>query len=173
MGGVTDVRTAADLMHESFSAVTAMDLDRLERVWDDHSVQVFIPLQLEVVGAPALRVFFAELFTAMPDLRFVPEAIHPVDEHTAIGQWWLMGRFSGGPFQGIEPTGRRMQLRGIDVMRFDEGHLRSNETYYDGLSFARQVGLLPPARSAADRAMLAAFNTRTRVRGAMQRRRGR
>jgi ketosteroid isomerase-like protein len=173
MGGVTDVRTAADLMHEEFSAITAMDLDRLERLWDDHSVQVFIPLQLEVVGAPALRAFFAELFTAMPDLRFVPEAIHHVDEHTAIGQWWLTGRFSGGPFQGIEPTGRRMQLRGIDVMRFDEGHLRSNEVYYDGLAFARQVGLLPPARSAADRAMLAAFNTRTRVRGAVQRRRGR
>jgi predicted ester cyclase len=173
MGGVTDVRTAADLMHEEYSAVTAMELDRLERLWDDHSVQVFIPLQLEIVGAPALRTFFAELFTAMPDLRFVPEAIHPVDEHTAIGQWWLTGRFSGGPFQGIEPTGRRMQLRGIDVMRFDEGHLRSNEVYYDGLSFARQVGLLPPARSAADRAMLAAFNTRTRVRGAVQRRRGR
>jgi predicted ester cyclase len=173
MGAVTDVRTAADLMHEEFAAVTAMDLDRLERFWDDHSVQVLLPLQLEVVGATALRAFFAELFTAMPELRFVPEAIHPVDEHTAIGQWWLTGRFSGGPFQGIEPTGKRMQLRGIDVMRFEGAKLRSNEVYYDGLSFARQVGLLPPARSAADRAMLAAFNTTTRMRGAVRRRRAR
>jgi ketosteroid isomerase-like protein len=168
MATVTDVRTAADLLHEEFAAVAAKDLDRLEQLWDDHSVQVFIPLQLELVGGPALRAFFAEMFTAMPDLRFVTEAIHAVDQHTAVGQWYLTGHFSGGPFQGIEPTGRRLQLRGVDVVRFEDGRLRSNEVYYDGLAFARQIGFLPPASSSADRGILTAFNAATRVRGALR-----
>jgi predicted ester cyclase len=172
MGTVTDVRTAADLLHEEYDGVSARDLDRMARFWDDHSVQVFLPLQLEVVGDRQLRSFFGELFAAVPDLRFVTEAIHGVDEHTAVGQWWLSGTFTGGPFQGIEPTGRRVQLRGVDVVRFEHGLMRTNEVYYDGLTFARQVGLLPAARSSADRGMLLAFNAMSRVRRLVGGRRG-
>jgi predicted ester cyclase len=171
MATVTDVRTAADLMHAEYAAVAAKDLERLSGFWDDHTVQVFLPLQLEVVGETQLRAFFGELFAAVPDLRFVIEVIHDVDAHTAVGQWFLTGTFTGGSFQGIEPTGRRVQLRGIDVMRFEHGKLRTNEVYYDGLTFARQVGMLPAMGSSADRGMRTAFNAATRARRAINSRR--
>lgn len=155
---------AGGLMRVAFEAIDARDLEALATLWDDHTVDVFLALQREVVGERDLRDFFTEMFTAVPDLAFTTEEIHEVDETIAVGQWHLVGTFSGGPFQGIEPTGRPLDLRGIDVMRFEGGVLRRNDVYFDGLAFARQVGLLPAAGSPADRAMMSAFNGLTGAR---------
>jgi predicted ester cyclase len=152
---------ATELMRRAFEAIAARDVDGLVPLWDEHTVDVFIALGLEVVGRADLRAFFEQMFAALPDLDFVIEDILEVDEAVAVGQWQLTGTFSGGPFQGIEPTGRRVALRGIDVMRFDGAILRRNDIYYDGLSFARQIGMLPPADSAADRGLSYAFNALT------------
>ena len=82
----------------------------------------------------------------------------------------MTGTFAGGPFQGTEPTGKRVELRGVDVMVFESDLLRHNVVYYDGLSFARQIGLLPSTDSLADRGMTAAFNTLTRAKRFAQQR---
>lgn len=163
MTSSTPSRRAADLMQRSFAALAAKDVDRLAGFWNERTTDVIIPLQLEMVGEAPLRAFFEELFAAVPDLQFEVETVHAVDEHTAIGQWRMIGTFSGGRFQGIEPTGRRIELRGIDVMSFEGNLLRHNDVYYDGLSFARQIGLLPSAHSLPDRGMAAAFNTLSRA----------
>ena len=46
-------------------------------------------------------------------------------------------------------------------MRFEDGLLKHNTVYYDGLALARQIGLLPSEGSRTDRALQAAFNART------------
>jgi predicted ester cyclase len=155
---------ATQLMRRAFEAIAARDVDDLATLWDESTLDVFVALQSEVVGATELRVFFEEMFAAVPDLEFVIEEVHEVDEAVAVGQWHLTGTFSGGSFQGIEPTGRRLDLRGIDVMRFEGGILRRTDIYYDGLAFARQIGMLPAADSPADRGMRHAFNAVTRSR---------
>ena len=165
--------TAATLMQGAFDAIAARDLDRLAEVWDEHSTDVFIALNLTVTGERDLRLFFRELFAAVPDLEFATEEVHAVSDDVAVGQWRMTGTFSGGAFQGIEPTGKRLELRGIDVMRFEGDVLRHNDVYYDGLSFARQIGMLPAADSAGDRAMLSAFNAATKARHAVKDRLGR
>ena len=51
-----------------------------------------------------------------------------------------------------------------DVFRFDENWcVDVNTVYYDSAEFARQIGMLPPRDSAADRATLTAFNAKTRM----------
>lgn len=97
------------------------------------------------------------LFAALPD--FDIEVVHITgDADHAVVQWEATGTFTGRPFQAVHATGRPIQLRGCDVMHFEEGKLKHNTVYYDGLGFARQIGLLPRAGSAADKAMTAAFN---------------
>lgn len=164
---------ASQLMRGAFEAIAAHDLDRLATVWDDRTTDDFVALGTVVTGQSALRAFFAEFFAAFPDLEMTVEDIHDVDENTAVGQWRMAGNFTGGPFQGIEPTGRHVDVRGIDVMRFENGKLRHTDVYYDGLSFARQIGLLPAAESRADRAMVTGFNALTRARDKLRERRER
>lgn len=52
----------------------------------------------------------------------------------------------------------------MDVMEIADGLVRHNTIYYDGASFARQIGMLPRAHSMADRAMTSTFNAVIRVR---------
>ena len=155
---------ASDLMRQAFDALAAKDLDRLAEVWDDQTVDHFLALNKEVRGVAELRAFFAETFTALEDMRFTVEAVHDVSDTVAIGQWRLQGTFSGGRFQGIDPTGRPVDLRGIDVMAFVDGILRHNTIYYDDLAFARQIGMLPAEGSGTDRAILSIFNATTTIR---------
>ena len=44
-----------------------------------------------------------------------------------------------------------------------DGKLRQNTIYYDGLSFARQIGLLPTEGTIADKAIMSGFNAKTDV----------
>ena len=160
---------AGELMEAAFGALTARDLDALAATWHPEIVEEFL-----VTGTidehGDLRAFFAETFAALPDMDFEVENIMEVDEHIAVGQWRIRGTFDGGPWQGIAPTGKPVDIRGIDVMEFRDGLLVHNTVYYDGLTFARQVGLLPRQGSAPDRAMMAGFNALQNLRASIQER---
>ncbi len=61
----------------------------------------------------------------------------------AAVRWRATGTFCGGPFEGIEPTGSRIELEGIDLLTVEDGKIQHNDAYYDSAQFARAVG--PPA----------------------------
>ena len=79
-------------------------------------------------------------------------------------EWRFQGTFTGAPFQGVEPNGKRVELRGCDVLEVRDGKIVKNNAFYDGMRFARAVGLMPPQDSGAERAMKSAFNAVTKVR---------
>jgi hypothetical protein len=83
----------------------------------------------------------------------------------ACVRWRLRGTFTGEPFQGILATGRPIDIRGADAtIHVKDGLIAANTIFYDGATFARQVGLLPDAGSPLERLLLAACNARTRLR---------
>ena len=154
-----------------FEAVAGRDADAMASHWHADGVGDLVPLG-PLRGPGGVRSFFAELFAALPDLEFVVTQM-VVDPQGATVQWRMGGTFDGGAFQGLEPTGRRIDLRGCDCMEVDgDGLITSNVAYYDGAAFARQIGMLPSQDSGADRAMRAGFNTVTRVRSALAQRKG-
>jgi glyoxylase-like metal-dependent hydrolase (beta-lactamase superfamily II) len=81
----------------------------------------------------------------------------------AAVRWRATGTFCGGAFEGIEPTGSRIELEGIDLLTVEDGKIQHNDAYYDSAQFARAVGLLPPADSKMEQRMAGAFNARTRL----------
>jgi steroid delta-isomerase-like uncharacterized protein len=117
----------------------------------------------EFRGLPAIRNMFTEMLTAFPDFEITIDRI-VADDSAAVVQWNAHGTFSGGQFQGIEPTGKRVDLRGVDVMEIADGLIQHNTVYYDGASFARQVGMLPRQGSSADKAVMSGFNAVTKLR---------
>jgi steroid delta-isomerase-like uncharacterized protein len=140
------------------------DLDP-DRYWTPRSVNHFLPTGETVRGGDELAAWFRRLFASAPDWRIEVENALDDGDRTAVVQWHGTGTFDGEPFQGIVATGRPVDLRGVDVVRYDaDGKVEENTIYYDGAEFARQVGLLPARGSSADRAMLSAFNAATRVR---------
>ena len=154
-----------------FDAVSRRDPDAMASHWHAQGVDDLVPVG-PLRGPGAVRSFFSELFTAVPDLEFTVIQM-VVDSQGAAVQWRMRGTFDGGAFQGIEPTGRPIDLRGCDCLEVDDdGLITANVAYYDGAAFARQVGMLPAQDSGADRAMRTGFNTVTRLRSAVAQRKG-
>jgi steroid delta-isomerase-like uncharacterized protein len=172
MATAVETRSPGQLARETFEYLfERRDIDAVRPFWTDNSVDHFLALGRDARGPEQLAAFFAELHAAIPDLEMTIENVVEDDRH-AVVQWRMAGTFDGGPFQGIESTGTRIELRGCDVFRFTEdGKLDVNTIYHDGAEFARQIGMLPARDSAADRALLAGFNGRMRLRRRLARRR--
>jgi steroid delta-isomerase-like uncharacterized protein len=161
----SQAQSLGDRAREIFSAIfDDRDLSDPYRYWTDDSVDHFLAAGVSVRGAEALAQWFRDVFAAMPDWSLEIENTVEDGERQVVVQWHATATFTGAPFLGIEPTGRRLDIRGCDVIVVDDDFkVVTNTVYYDGAEFARQVGLLPPRDSAADRAMLAAFNGATKL----------
>jgi steroid delta-isomerase-like uncharacterized protein len=135
----------------------------MKACYADDGIVDFVPLGLVLRGTGDIHDFFTQLFTAIPDLETTYE-LAAASDGTAVVQWRNRGHFTGGPFQGIEPNGREVEIRGVDVMRVENDRIAHNTVYYDSMDFARQVGMLPPQDSAGEKAMIGAFNAVTKLR---------
>ena len=110
------------------------------------------------------------MFAAMPDARSTVTRLIAGEQSCAV-EWRIEGTFDGAPYMGIEPTGKHVEIRGFDLLELEDGEIVSLTAYFDGASYARQIGLLPADGSGADRAMKSAFNTVTKLRRAVAERR--
>jgi steroid delta-isomerase-like uncharacterized protein len=164
----TQGRTAAEVARSYFEAAARQDLDAMAAHWHEDGVDDLVPIG-PLRGPGEVRRFFEEMFAACPDWQFTVDRI-TADERVACVQWRVSATFEGGPFQGLEPTGSHIELRGVDCVEVEDGLIVRNTAYYDGAAFARAVGMLPAQGSAAERAMMAAFNGVTKLRAALRER---
>jgi steroid delta-isomerase-like uncharacterized protein len=162
-------RQVEDAARSYMAAVTARDPDAMAEHWHPDGVEDIVPLGV-FRGPDGVRGLFRELFAAIPDSDMQVTRV-TASETVAAVEWRFSGHFTGGPFQGIEPTGRLIELRGCDCLEIEDGKITRNTAFYDGMAFARGVGLMPPEDSGAERAMKQAFNAVTKVRKAIAERR--
>jgi steroid delta-isomerase-like uncharacterized protein len=148
-----------------FDAFARRDTSAMADHWSEDAVNDIVPLGV-LRGRAEFVAFFRELFEAVPDLETTVTRLVAGERQAAV-EWRMAGHFTGEPFQGIDATGRRVEMRGLDLMEVEEGRIVGNTAYYDGMSFARQIGLMPPQDSSAEQAMKSAFNAATRVRRAV------
>ncbi len=145
-----------------FDAVARRDPDAMADHWHADGIEDIVPLGV-FRGPEGVRSLFREMFAAVPDMEFTVDAI-TADSKAAAVRWRAEGTFTGGVFQGLEPTGGRLVLRGCDVIEVEDGKLTRNTAFYDGADFARGVGMLPARDSGGERAMKVAFNATTKAR---------
>jgi steroid delta-isomerase-like uncharacterized protein len=153
-----------------FEAFASRDAEAMASHWSPEGIEDLVPMRV-LRGPGEIRGYFRELFAALPDAEASVQRLVADDRHAAV-EWRMTGTFSGGLFQGLEPTGRRVELRGLDLLEIEDGKILSNTVYFDGAAFARQVGMLPAQDSGAERAMKGAFNAVTRLRKVVNERMG-
>jgi predicted ester cyclase len=153
-----------------FAAMAARDAAGMASHWREDGVEDLVPVGL-LRGKQEIRDYFTALFQAVPDAHATLGRVVPGETSCAV-EWRLEGTFDGAAFMDIEPTGRHVEIRGFDLLELEDGDIVSNTAYFDGASFARQIGMLPADGSGADRAMKSAFNAVTKLRRAVAERRG-
>jgi steroid delta-isomerase-like uncharacterized protein len=148
-----------------FEAVANRDPSAMAAHWSAEGVADLVPLG-PLRGPGEITAFFTEMFAAVPDLETTVTRVVADERHAAV-EWRMTGHFTGSPFQGVDATGRRIDLRGTDVLEVEDGRILTNTSYYDAMAFARHIGLMPARDSGAEQAMKNAFNATTRVRRAV------
>ena len=161
-----DTQTPSEIARAVFHRIfDERDLSDPSAFWTDDSVDHFLAAGRTVRGATALAAWFENLFAAVPDWHLEIENTVDDGDRQVVVQWHATGTMTGAPFLDIEANGRRIDIRGVDVIRLDaDGKIDSNTVYYDGAEFARQIGMLPRRDSALDRLSLTGFNALTRLR---------
>jgi steroid delta-isomerase-like uncharacterized protein len=145
-----------------FDALARHDLDAIQAAWADDGV-CHMAGQPDADGPAAVRAWWAEFFGSSPDLRFAVEELIAEGDQVAV-RWTARGTFAGpGSLQGIEPTYARLDLDGLDLFTLRDGQIVSEYAYTDGMTLARQIGLLPPAGSIAEQRMTRAFNGQAKL----------
>ena len=161
---------AATVARTYFEAVAAQDLEAMVAPWQPGAPDVIHGV-VEMRVPEDLRSWFGNLFAAFPDFRFEILDITATGEKAAV-RWHATGTFDGtARFEGLDPNGASVDLEGCDVLTVREGLIVRNDAYMNGAEMARQLGALPPAGSAPEKAMTAALNLKTRLLGAIAARR--
>ena len=134
------------IRHEFVTRSTDDTLDTMvEDAYVDH-----VPVLTGGSGKAALREFYATHFIPKmpPDMEMVPVSRtigsdQLVDEmvikftHSVEMDWML---------PGIAPTGRRLEVALVVIVRFRDGKLAHEHIYWDQASVLVQVGLLDPEK---------------------------
>jgi glyoxylase-like metal-dependent hydrolase (beta-lactamase superfamily II)/predicted ester cyclase len=149
-----------------FAAIDARDLESAISMWAEGGREN-VRGQVDVLAPEGVREFLGGLLDAVPDLSM--EVISTTTEQDRCGvQWRLTGTFAGpGSFAGVAPTGSPIELEGFDLITVRDDLIQSNDAFSDSTTFARQIGMLPPQDSQAEKRMTGAFNAKTRLTGAM------
>jgi hydroxyacylglutathione hydrolase len=145
-----------------FEAIDARDLDAAVSLWAEGGRE-YVRGRVDVLAPEGVREFIGELMAAVPDLHM--QVVSTTTEEDRCGvHWRLAGTFAGpGHFGGIAPTGNPIVLEGFDLITVRDGLIQSNDAFTDSMTFARQIGMMPPQGSTAEARMTAAFNAKTRL----------
>jgi glyoxylase-like metal-dependent hydrolase (beta-lactamase superfamily II)/predicted ester cyclase len=159
----TDEVTEAERVGRAyFEAHGRQDLDTVAGLWEPGGIARIIGLT-DLVAPHGIRDFFGEIYAAMPDFGLETLSVTAQDDRCAV-RWRATATFAGpGRFQGLEPTGARVEMEGCDVVQVRDGKVHHLDAYLDGADLARQLGALPPQDSPAERRMTQLFNLRTRL----------
>ena len=150
-----------ELVRTYFDALSRHDLDAMGALWAPDGVETIAGVT-ELRGLPAIREYWGDVFRALPDWRFeVLDVIGSGDQ--VVVHWRLHATHTGAPYQGVEPAGARLDARGADVIAVRDGRIARMDAYPDGMTIARQLGLLPAAGSTAETGLFRAFNASTRA----------
>jgi steroid delta-isomerase-like uncharacterized protein len=94
-----------------------------------------------VIGMPEFKEFARSVQSAFPDLRIAVEETVSEDDRVVLR--WRSEGTQTGPFLGIAPTGQKVLVRGISIMRFADGKVVEGWDNWDQLGLLTQLGAVP------------------------------
>ncbi|HYK90415.1 MAG TPA: ester cyclase [Acidobacteriota bacterium] len=117
------------------------DLQGVMRTLGDSPHYDVEPLGDHYVGTEAVQGYYADLLRILPDLRIDIKKRH-VAADSVVLELVVSGTHSS-TWQGIAPTGRRLELPLCAIFTFDAGDkIAGEKIYYDVYSVLIQMGVV-------------------------------
>jgi steroid delta-isomerase-like uncharacterized protein len=148
-----DDRFAREFAERYGDALNSHDADLFDELVTPDVVWLDPALPEPARGVEDVKDFLRRSWVAFPDLRFTAGRTW-LDPHEDSVCWaWRMQGTHRGPIEppGFAPTGRAIDIDGIDVWDFADGRIGRYRAYYDMAELARQLGVMPPPGSRGER----------------------
>jgi steroid delta-isomerase-like uncharacterized protein len=130
-------------------------IGRYNQAWNDHDLDAIMSMHApdmvfenhtagESAQGEEVREHIGGIFESWPDLRFETRRLYARDG-VVTQEWTASATHSNTMRRGdlvAEPTGERVEWRGVDVIPFEDGLIKRKDVYSDSVSILRQVGLL-------------------------------
>jgi steroid delta-isomerase-like uncharacterized protein len=130
-------------------------IDRYNEAWNAHDLDAIIAMHApdmvfanhtagESATGEDVRAHIGSIFAAWPDIEFATRRLY-VREGLVVQEWTATATHANTMRRGdlvAEPTGRRVEWDGLDVIPFEDGLVKRKDVYSDSVSILRQVGLL-------------------------------
>jgi steroid delta-isomerase-like uncharacterized protein len=98
----------------------------------------------ESASGEAVRGHVGAIFATWPDIAFSTRRLY-LREGLVVQEWTAAATHARTMRRGdlvAEPSGRRVEWDGLDVIPFEDGLVKRKDVYSDSVSILRQVGLL-------------------------------
>jgi len=130
-------------------------IDRYNEAWNAHDLDAIMSLHApdmvfenhtagETAQGEDVRAHIARIFESWPDIHFTTRRLY-VREDLVTQEWTATATHVTAMRRGdltAEPTGKRIEWQGMDVIPFEDGLIKRKDVYSDSVSILRQVGLL-------------------------------
>ncbi len=130
-------------------------IDRYNAAWNDHDVDAIVSMHTEDsvfenhttgdvnIGKDAITQAISGIFGVFPDLSFEARSQY-IRVDLVVQEWTARGTHEGPMTRSgmtIEPTGRTVEYRGMDIIPIRNGLVARKDVYSDGVTLLRQLGL--------------------------------
>jgi steroid delta-isomerase-like uncharacterized protein len=157
----TGRRDPAVVVGEFFDAMGRRDIEATMDLVSDDIVEDLAGVGV-INGVAEERAFLTAFFGSFPDMQTEVRRVTAQGRVVAV-EWRRHGTFTGSPWQGLPASGRPFDLRGAAFMEVDDGLVTKVTAYSDSAQLGRDLGILPPVGSSAERLAATIYRLRVRV----------
>ena len=130
-------------------------IDRYNDAWNAHDVDAILAMHTEDsvfenhvtgdlnVGRERIGAAIRGIFSVFPDLSFEGRRQYIRDD-LVVQEWTARGTHKGAMTRGgvkVEPTGRTVEYKGMDVIPIRDGLVARKDVYSDSITLLRQLDL--------------------------------
>ena len=166
-------RTPEQVVAHFLDAFGRHDVEAIRRLCADDIVEL-LPGTPPLEGIDNELAFISGLLAAFPDMEIEVTRLMAIDQVVAAA-WTRRGTFTGADFQGLPANGARVESPAAGFFEIENGLIKRLTVYADMNKFGRDLGLVPPEGSPAERLALGMFRARVRIKrlvGALTGRKG-
>lgn len=127
------------LLERRIEAFNAHDVATLASAHAEEGV-VSSPMFGKKAGRAAIEASYRALFSVFPDCHLDVEP--PIVDRDRVAQFFVLRATQQGEFMGLPGTGRRFEVQGVFLLRFEQGQIVDERRIYDFTGLLTQIGVL-------------------------------
>jgi steroid delta-isomerase-like uncharacterized protein len=130
-------------------------IGRYNDAWNSHDLDAIMAMHApdmvfenhtagESAEGGAVRGHIGSIFETWPDIEFATRRLYTRDG-LVVQEWTATATHVNQMRRGelvAEPTGKRIEWKGLDVIPFENGLVKRKDVYSDSVSILRQLGLI-------------------------------